>query len=103
MFGLSWSELVVVAVVGILLIDPKDLPGIIRKFKEIVAQIKQIGHELTSSIKEIDEIKDLKAEVKKLNEDIKTIIDLEGNVQRTYDISDVMPEIEKAKKENSDK
>ncbi len=46
---------------------------------------------------EIEEIGGLKDEVNKLNQDIKKIVDLDGNLQDTYDISDIMPEIEEAK------
>jgi sec-independent protein translocase protein TatB len=97
MFDLSWSELMVVGVVGLVVIGPEELPAIVRNCKKIMAQIKQVSKEFTDSITEMDEFKDLKEEAKKLNEDIKTIVDLDGNVQRTYDISDIMPEIEKNK------
>jgi sec-independent protein translocase protein TatB len=97
MFDFSFSELLVVGVVGLVVLGPEELPVIIRNCKKIITQVKEVGKEFTDSIMEMDELKDLKEEARKLNEDIKTIVDLDGNVQRTYDISDIMPEIESAK------
>ena len=97
MFDFSWSELMVVGVVGLIVLGPEELPVVIRSCKKILTQIKQVSKEFTDSIMEIDEVKDLKEEAKKLNEDIQTIVDLDGKVQRTYDISDIMPEIESAR------
>ena len=83
MFDFSWAEIIVVALVGLLLIGPDELPSVIRSCKNVIKKVKEIGSDFTSSILESDEIR--------------TIIDLEGNEQETYDMSDIMGEIEKAK------
>jgi sec-independent protein translocase protein TatB len=90
MFDLSWSEMFIVAIVGLLVIGPEELPGVIRNCKKVIAKVKSSAKEFTSAITDIDEIDDLKNEANKLNEDMKTIIDLEGNEQPTYDISDLI-------------
>ena len=93
MFDLSFSEMTLVAVVGLLVIGPKDLPKVITTIKKSLAKLKKLASDFTSSITDIDEISDLKNEAKKLNNEIRTIIDLDGNEQPTYDLSDVMPNI----------
>lgn len=85
----------VVGAVGLVVLGPEELPVVIRNCKKIINQVKEIGKEFTDSISQIDEVTDLKAEAKKLNDDLRTIIDLEGNPQQTYDISDIMPQIKK--------
>lgn len=97
MFDFSLSELSLVMVVALILIGPEELPNIIRAVRNASRKSRSIFKEFTNSIMEIEEIGGLKDEVKKLNEDIKRIVDLDGNLQETYDISDIMPEIEKAK------
>ncbi|PIR38667.1 MAG: twin-arginine translocase subunit TatB [Alphaproteobacteria bacterium CG11_big_fil_rev_8_21_14_0_20_39_49] len=92
MFDLSWSEMFVVAIVGLLVIGPEELPAVVRNCKKVIAKIKNTAKEFTSAITDIDEIDDIKKEAQKLNEDMKTIIDLEGNEQPTYDISDIIKE-----------
>jgi sec-independent protein translocase protein TatB len=98
MFDFSFSELMVVGAVGLVVLGPEELPAVIRSCKKIINQIKEMGKEFSDSISEIDEVHDLKAEAKKLNDDLRTIIDLEGKPQQTYDISDIMPDIEKHNK-----
>jgi sec-independent protein translocase protein TatB len=97
MFEFSWPEMLVVALVALLVVGPEELPSVIRNCKKIITKIKSVAKEFTDSITEIDEIKDIKSEAKKLNDDLKVMIDLEGNKQQTYDISDIMVE-NKAKK-----
>lgn len=97
MFEFSLSELSVVMLVALLLIGPEELPGLIRTIRNFSRKSQQMLKEFTNSIMEMDEIDGLKQEVKKLNNDIKQIVDAEGNLHEAYDISDILPEIEKAK------
>ncbi len=97
MFEFSLAELALIMVAVLLLVGPDELPGIIRSLRNYSRKSRQVIKEFTNSIMEIEEIGGLKDEVKKLNDDIKKIVDLDGNLQQTYDISDILPEIEKAK------
>lgn len=99
MFDLSLAETSLTLVVALFLIGPEELPGVIRAVRKVTNKSKAMVKEFTDSIMEIEEVGNLKNEVEKLNSDIKRIVDLEGNLQDTYDISDIMPEIEKAKKD----
>lgn len=101
MFECSWGELSIVALVGLLVLGPEDMAMVVRQVKGAVAKIKAMGQEFTASVVEIGDISDLKKEAQKLNEDMRIIIDLEGNPQPTYDLSDVMGEINAHKKSAS--
>jgi len=100
MFDLAWSEIILVAVVGLLVIGPKEIPTVIRFCKNTLHKLRSLSKEVTDSFKELDPIDDLKKETEKLNEDIRYIVDLEGNLQPTYDLSDVVtkPEVKKVDK-----
>src|SRR6266568_1890453 len=97
MFDFSLAETSLTLVVALLLIGPEELPGLIRGARNLKRKSQQMFKEFTNSIMELEEIGGLKDEVKKLNDDIKKIVDLDGNLQETYDISDIMPELEKHK------
>lgn len=93
MFNISWSELAVILLVGILVIGPKELPAVIKAVRKIIRKIKATGSELTKALLENEDIADVKKEADKINRDLNKIIDLDGNPQETYDISDIMDEL----------
>ena len=95
MFDLSWAEISIVALVGLLVLGPKEFAAIVRNCRKIIGKIKNIGQEFTDAITDMDEVKDLKKEAGKVNEDINMIVDLEGKLQKTYDISDFIRDEEK--------
>lgn len=101
MFEFSFSELSLVLVVALILIGPEELPGLIRTARNASRKSRQMFKEFTNSIMEMEEIGSLHNEVQKLNNDIKRIVDLDGNLQETYDISDIMTEIDKTKEKNT--
>ncbi len=90
MFELSLSELILIAVVGLLVVGPDELPVLMRKGKNILNQVKNASRDFTKTIMGEEEVIDLKKEAEKLNKDMRTIIDLEGKEQETFDISDIM-------------
>lgn len=98
MFDLSWAEMAVIVVVGLLVLGPDELPGVVRACRKVVLKVRQMGKQVTSVLDEIESVSDLKKEVQKVNDDIQKIVDLDGNMQEIHDISEVMPEIEAAKK-----
>lgn len=78
MFGISFSELIIIAFAALLIIGPKDLPQVLRKLGKYVGKIKNMGSEFMDALnQEIDEPK-------------KYVKDLKGNLQQTYDIEDLI-------------
>ncbi len=84
MFDIGWTEIVVVVMVACLMLEVKDLPKIIRSIKQAA---NYIG-DLTSEVKTffID-----------LEKETKTIIDLDGIEQMTYDLDHMKPDIKDQK------
>lgn len=101
MFDLSLAETSVILVAALLLIGPEELPAVIKGVRKFTQKSKDMLKEFSNSVMELEDVGGLKKEVEKLNSDIKKIVDMEGNLQETYDISDIMPEIEKARTKNN--
>lgn len=63
MFDLGWQEFMMVAVVLMLVVGPKDLPRILRSFAQFMRKAKSMANEFTTSLEDVarqDEIKDMK-------------------------------------------
>lgn len=80
MLGFSLGEFLLVAVVIIIFTDPKDLPEITRKCARFFRKVKSLGNEFTDVINK--EFAEPKGYIK----------DLSGQMQKTYDISDMKKE-----------
>lgn len=98
MFDFSMAETSLTLVIALLLIGPEELPGAIRAMRNVSRKSKQMFKEMSDKVMEIEGADGLASEVRKLNNDIKQIADSKGNLYDSYDMSDIMPEIEKAKK-----
>jgi sec-independent protein translocase protein TatB len=88
MFNLSWSEISIIAVLAIIIINPKDIPGLMRGAGKLVGRVKRMGKDFMKSIDEAaDEvgIKEFKEQLENQQAIIGKITDLEGNEQETYD------------------
>jgi Sec-independent protein translocase protein TatA len=82
MFDIGWSEIIVVAIVGCLALDVKDI------FK-ILKWVKQVTRHFNVLTKEIKEF------FVDLEQETKSIVDLDGNKQKTYDLDDITPDLKK--------
>ena len=103
MFDFSFAEIFVVFLVGLLVLGPKDLSKAINYSKNIIANIKRQSSELLDQLSDNDDINEIKTHTNEINEEIKTIIDLEGNKQVTYNLKDVMQEINQPKNTDNSK
>lgn len=68
MFDIGWMELMVIGVVALIVVGPKDLPEMFRQLGRITAKIRQMGREFSRAMEQaakesgVDEVKrDLKA------------------------------------------
>jgi sec-independent protein translocase protein TatB len=103
MFDFSFSEFSLVTIVALLLIGPEELPGLIRSVRNISRKSRSMFKEFTDSVMEMEEAGGIKDEVRKLNDDIRKITGQDGQLYEAFDISDIMPEIERAKQDAGDK
>ncbi len=50
MFGIGWTEFILVALVLLIFVGPKHLPGMLQKFGKIVAELRSASRELRNQI-----------------------------------------------------
>ena len=103
MFSFGWGEILLILVVVIIVVGPKDIPKFLRQITNLSKSIKKISREFKSSLNHIAEETDLKdvknsiTEVADLNKEfdiksnlkneIKTIKETVSNVEK--DISSI--------------
>ncbi len=83
MFDISWSHLMLIAVVALVVIGPKDLPRVLRTVGTWVARARAIAREFQSSLDQMvreAELEDMRKEVEKA-----TNINLDHEIERSID------------------
>ena len=90
MFDIGWSELVVIAVVALIAIGPKELPGVLRMVGQYMGKIRRMASEFQGQFQEAmreAEMADLKKSVDEMTDAAKGITDFDP-------IGDVKKEVE---------
>jgi sec-independent protein translocase protein TatB len=66
MFGVGWTEMLVVGVVALIVIGPKDLPVVMHRLGKMLATIRRLGNEFQREINKstgLDQITDLRRSI----------------------------------------
>ena len=66
MFGLGWTEMLVIGVVALIVIGPKDLPVLMNRMGKFVSSIRKMGSEFQREINKasgLDQITDLRRSI----------------------------------------
>ena len=50
MFGLGWSEMLVVGIVALIVIGPKDLPGLFRSIGQFTGKARMMAREFSRAM-----------------------------------------------------
>ena len=69
MFDIGWSELLLVAVVAIIVVGPKDLPRALRTVGQWAAKVRSVAREFQNSVDEMireSELEELRREAQSL-------------------------------------
>ncbi len=89
MFDIGWSELAVVACVTILVVGPKELPGLLRTMGKTVGQLRKMAGDFQKQFDEaireaeLDEVKKtMKAPFQPLEDARKAALDFQGKVNK---------------------
>ena len=78
MFSFGWGEILLILVVVIIVVGPKDIPKFLRQIGNLSKSIKKISNEFKSSLNQIAEETDLK--------DVKNSITEVTNLNKELDI-----------------
>ena len=93
------TELMVIAAVALIVVGPKDLPGLMRKVGQFVARLRGMANEFRASFEDMarqSELDDLRREVEAMrNARFADIVPAEASTVST-DAADVMREINSA-------
>ena len=71
MFDLGWQELLIIAIVTLIVVGPKDLPMLFNKAGKLVGNIKQISRDFFDKVNEaaeVDEINKLKTSMSDISD-----------------------------------
>lgn len=75
--GLSFGEIIVIAIFGLIFIGPKDMPRIMREIGSLIRKVKSFGDSFLDTLD------------KEMAEPKKYIKDLNGNLQETFKLDDI--------------
>tara|TARA_B100000315_G_scaffold45436_1_gene40289 strand:+ start:262 stop:591 length:330 start_codon:yes stop_codon:yes gene_type:complete len=78
MFSFGWGEILLILLVVIIVVGPKDIPKLLRQLGNLSKSIKKISREFKSSLNQIAEETDLK--------DVKNSITEVTNLNKELDI-----------------
>jgi sec-independent protein translocase protein TatB len=90
MFDIGWSELVVIAVVALIAIGPKELPAVLRAVGQYMGKIRRMASEFQGQFQEAmreAEMADLKKHVDEMTDAAKGLTDFDP-------LADVKKEVE---------
>ncbi len=71
MFDLGWQELLIIAIVTLLVVGPKDLPKLFNKAGRLVGNVKQVSREFFDKVNEaaeVEEINNLKTSINEITD-----------------------------------
>lgn len=81
MFDIGWSELLVIGVVALVVIGPKELPGVVRMLAQNIAKLRRMAGEFqsqfTDAMREV-ELSELKKDAEKLVSDTKSTLSFDA-------------------------
>ncbi len=83
MLTFGWGEILLVFIVVIVVVGPKDLPKLIKQLSSFTKSLKKLSREFKSSLNEIadhEDFKEVKSSIKEVNK-IKDDIDLKGKLK----------------------
>ena len=92
MFSFGWGEILLILLVVIIVVGPKDIPKFLRQIGNLSKSIKKISREFKSSLNQIAEETDLK--------DVKNSITEVTNLNKELDIKSNLKNEIKTIKEN---
>src|SRR3954465_9071860 len=88
MFDISWGKLVIIGVVALLVIGPKELPAVLRQLGRAMAKIRRMAAEFQGQFQEAMR----EAEMADLQKEFE---DTTSSIKSTFDTTEIKNELEK--------
>jgi sec-independent protein translocase protein TatB len=91
MFDIGWSELLVIAVVAIIVVGPKDLPGMLRAFGRTMSQVRRTANDFKRQFNEALREAEDESGLKETSDQLKTI----GSINPVADVKKELNDLKK--------
>jgi len=97
MFDIGWTEITIILIVAIIVIGPKELPGVLRTVGQWVGKAKSMTKEFRGHVDEMiqdTELNEVKQQIDSAgslnaNTALKNAIDADGEIEDAFDFSGV--------------
>lgn len=103
MLDIGWNELLIVALITIIVVGPKELPHVLRTVTQMVRKVRAMASEFQSGIDDLAreaELDDIKSDIEKTaSKDFAG--DLENEIDPTGEVTKSMREIENSLNEDA--
>ncbi|WP_226581785.1 Sec-independent protein translocase protein TatB [Acuticoccus sediminis] len=73
MFDIGWSEILVVAVIAIIVVGPKELPGMLRAFGKTFGQVRRTAREFQNTFNDALREAERQANLEDVRKDIESV------------------------------
>ena len=90
MFDISWTEFLLIGVVALIVIGPKELPGVMRTLGQWTRKVRGMAADFQNQFQEAmreAEMADLKKQVDDMAQDVKQFRSAQGRARRRRDRS----------------
>ncbi len=98
MFDIGWSEMLIIGVVALVVIGPKELPGALKTFAYWMKQARKLAREFQSGVDdmirqaELDEARQAVEDARRtINRDIENAVDPTGEVKQALSDNAIKP------------
>jgi sec-independent protein translocase protein TatB len=94
MFGFGWGEIVVIGIVALIAIGPKELPTVLRSIGHWMGKIRRMANEFQGQFNEAlreAELTDLKKQAEDITSSIENydpLKDTQAEIEKTFDFDD---------------
>ena len=90
MFDIGWGELVVIGVVALVAIGPKELPGVLRTVGQMMTKVRRMASEFQGQFQEAmreAELSDIKKQAEQLTDfsKVNPLEDTKREIEKTFD------------------
>ena len=96
MFNLGWGEILLIGIVALIAIGPKELPGVLRTVGQALAKVRRMANEFQGQFQEALREADI-ADLKKQDEDMVSdvtkydpLTETKNDIEKTFTLPDPM-------------
>lgn len=91
MFDFSFAEILLIVVVAVVFIGPKELPAVIKAVSKAMRGMRAISKEIRQAFDELAEESGLKETADQINSDVRMIKGDDGKYYEAYDVTQILP------------